>query len=251
MRDGGLAEFRYPARLNAAFELLDAMVEKGFGSKPCLRTDDQVWSYSKLLDRSNRVANLLVEEGMRPGERVLLRDFNTPMLAACWLGVLKAGGIAVTTMAQLRARELSAIAGKARTRFALCAEELAEALHQAQESAPALEKVILYGKEQGDRLATLISEYSQHFPAIATSHDDVALIAFSSGTSGEPKATVHFHRDLLSVCDSFSKYVLQPRPDDIFCGSPPLTFTFGLGGLLLLPLPVVASSLLLSTATAG
>ena len=250
MRDGGLAEFRYPARLNAAFELLDAMVEKGFGSKPCLRTDDQVWSYSKLLDRSNRVANLLVEQGMRPGERVLLRDFNTPMLAACWLGVLKAGGIAVTTMAQLRARELSAIAGKARTRFALCAEELAEALHQAQESAPALEKVILYGKEQGDRPATLISEYSQHFPAIATSHDDVALIAFSSGTSGEPKATVHFHRDLLAVCDSFSKYVLQPRPDDIFCGSPPLAFTFGLGGLLLFPLRVGASSLLLSKATA-
>src|SRR5215472_16786346 len=250
MTDAGLPEFRYPASLNAAFELLDAMVERGFGSRPCLRTDDQVWTYARLLDRSNRIANLLVGQGLVPGERVLLRDFNSPMLAACWFGVLKAGAIAVTTMAQLRARELSAIATKSRARFALCSEELSDELSKGRQNAPVLEKIILYGKEEADRQAALIAGCSEHFTTVATSHDDVALIAFSSGTSGEPKATVHFHRDLLAVCDSFSKHVLKPQPNDIFCGSPPLTFTFGLGGLLLFPMRVGASSLLLPKVTA-
>lgn len=246
---GDLNEFHYPARLNAARELLDAMVEKGCGDRPCLRSEQQVWSYAKLLDRANRVANLLVEHGLLPGERVLLRDVNCPMLAACWFGVLKAGGIVVTTMAQLRAHELSAIAAKARTRFALCARELSDDLRKAQQAAPVLEKIIHYSVE-GDRPAELIAGRSPRFTTVATSHDDVALIAFSSGTSGEPKATVHFHRDLLAVCDSFSKYVLDPQPQDIFCGSPPLAFTFGLGGLLLFPMRVGASSLLLPKASA-
>jgi 2-aminobenzoate-CoA ligase len=172
------------------------------------------------------------------------------MLVACWFGVLKAGGVVVTTMPQLRARELSAIAVKARTRFALCSEDLAEALHQAQKFTPVIENMILYREEEGDRPAELIASHSHLFTTVATSHDDVALIAFSSGTSAEPKATMHFHRDLLAVCDSFSKYVLQPQPDDIFCGSPPLAFTFGLGGLLLFPMRVGASSLLLPKVTA-
>jgi 2-aminobenzoate-CoA ligase len=251
MTGGDLPEFRYPARLNAAWELLDGMVEKGFGERPCLRADQHVWSYATLLDRANRIANLLVEQGLLPGERVLLRDVNCPLLAACWFGVLKAGGIVVTTMAQLRAHELSTIITKARTRFALCAEALSDELRKAQQTAPLLEKVFLYGNEEGDRPAALIGACSGCFTTVATSRDDVALIAFSSGTSGEPKATVHFHRDLLAVCDSFSKYVLQPDPQDIFCGSPPLAFTFGLGGLLLFPMRVGASSLLLPKASAG
>jgi 2-aminobenzoate-CoA ligase len=250
MTDAGLHEFRYPASVNAAFELLDTMVEKGVGSRPCFRTDDQIWTYAKLLDRSNRIANLLVAQGLVPGERVLLRDFNSPMLAACWFAVLKAGGIAVTTMAQLRARELSTIVTKSRARFALCSEELSEELSKSRQNAPAVEKIIFYGQEEADRPAALIAGYSERFTTVATSHDDVALIAFSSGTSGEPKATVHFHRDLLAVCDSFSKYLLQPHAGDIFCGSPPLAFTFGLGGLLLFPMRVGASSLLLPKATA-
>jgi 2-aminobenzoate-CoA ligase len=172
------------------------------------------------------------------------------MLVACWFGVLKAGGVVVTTMPQLRSRELSAIAAKARTRFALCSEDLAEALHQAQQFTPVIENMIIYGEEEGDRPAELIASHSHRFTTVATSHDDVALIAFSSGTSGEPKATMHFHRDLLAVCDSFSKYLLKPQPDDIFCGSPPLAFTFGLGGLLLFPMRVGASSLLLPKVTA-
>lgn len=250
MNGGNLAEFNYPTRLNAAFELLDAMVEKGCGSRPCLRTDDEVWSYRKLLDRANRIANMLVAEGLRAGERVLLRDANTPMLAACWFGVLKAGGIAVTTMPQLRAHELSAIVSKARTRFALCAEPLAEELHKTRQVAPGLEKVILYDNEERGGPAEFIAGQPDRFANVATSRDDVALIAFSSGTSGEPKATVHFHRDLLAVCDSFSKYVLKPQSSDIFCGSPPLAFTFGLGGLLLFPMRIGASTLLLPKVTA-
>src|SRR5215831_7970409 len=251
MNGGDLPEFNYPSCLNAAAELLDGMVEKGFGVCPCLRSEDGVWSYAKLLDRSNRIANLLVYEGLLAGERVLLRDANTPMLAACWFGVLRAGGIAVTTMPQLRAHELSAIVNKARTRFALCAELLAEELHKTRQVASALEKVILYGRENDQEgPAEFIAAQPGEFAAVRTSSDDVALIAFSSGTSGEPKATLHFHRDLLAVCDSFSKYVLKPRPEDIFCGSPPLAFTFGLGGLLLFPMRIGASTLLLPKVTA-
>jgi 2-aminobenzoate-CoA ligase len=247
-----LSELDYPSRLNAASELLDRAVEKGCGDSPCLRTDEGVWSYAKLLDRSNRIANLLVHEGLQTGERVLLRDANTPMLAACWFGVLKAGGIAVTTMPQLRMHELSAIVNKARTRFALCAEPLAEELYKTRQAASALEKVILYGKEndQGDSPAEFIAAQPGQFSTVAAACNDVALIAFSSGTSGEPKATVHFHRDLLAICDTFSKYVLKPQPDDIFCGSPPLAFTFGLGGLLLFPMRVGASTVLLPKVTA-
>src|SRR5262245_34657917 len=191
MTSGNLPEFGYPPRLNAASELLDGMVEKGYGARPCLRTDDGVWSYAKLLERSNRIANLLVHEGLRTGERVLLRDANTPMLVACWFGILKAGGIAVTTMPQLRTHELSAIVNKARTRFALCAEPLAEELHKTSQVASVLEKVILYGKEsdQDDSPAESIAAQPEKFRTVSTSCNDVALIAFSSGTSGEPKAT--------------------------------------------------------------
>jgi 2-aminobenzoate-CoA ligase len=247
MHAAGLPGLRYPTRLNAAVELLDAMVELGFGSNLCLRAPDESWTYELLLERANRIANLLVSEGMVPGERVLLRDANSPMMAACWFAVLKAGGIAVTTMPQLRARELSVMIEKARPRFALCAGSLREELTKAQEATPVLENLILYGAEQP---ASVLAGHSDNFSNVLTSHDDVALIGFTSGTSGEPKATMHFHRDVLAVCDTFSKHILQPEPQDIFCGSPPLAFTFGLGGLLLFPLRVGASTLLLPKVTA-
>ena len=245
MTTRGIADLEYPEQLNAAAELLDRHVEAGFASRPCLRSDSFTWSYQELLECSNRLANLLVSRGLVPGERVLLRDANTPMLAACWFAVLKAGGIVVTTMPQLRAHELSAMAERARIRYALCAREHATELNQAQESASVLEHVIHYDNAGGAELPPLLSAYSAEFANVATSQEDIALIAFSSGTTGEPKATVHFHRDLLVVCDTFSKNVLRPNADDIFCGSPPLAFTFGLGGLLLFPLRVGASTLLL------
>ena len=252
IRTNGIENLNYPLRLNAAVELLDRHIEaeSGAGSRPCLRTDFGTWSYQDLLERANRLANLLVARGLQPGERVLLRDANTPMLAACWFAVLKAGGIAVTTMPQLRAQELAAIATKARVRYALCANEYICELEKTQQAASVLEKVIGYDHAEGRELPPLLAEYPAEFNNVATSQDDVALIAFSSGTTGEPKATVHFHRDLLAVCDTFSKYILKPGAEDIFCGSPPLAFTFGLGGLLLFPMRVGASTLLLPKVTA-
>lgn len=248
----GIEDLKYPQQLNAAVELLDRHVdgESGGGSRPCLRTDNAIWSYQKLLEYANRIANLLVAHGLQPGERVLLRDANSPMMAACWFAVLKAGGIAVTTMPQLRAQELVAIATKARIRYALCAGEYIAELEKAQHGAPVLEKVIGYDNPETSEFPSLLAKYSAEFNIVDTSQDDVALIAFSSGTTGEPKATVHFHRDLLAVCDTFSKYILKPQAEDIFCGSPPLAFTFGLGGLLLFPMRVGASTLLLPKVTA-
>jgi len=249
MKAIGIPDLDYPASLNAAVELLDRRVESGSGACPCLRTDNDVWSYQKLLQCSNRIANLLVRRGLVPGERVLLRDANSPMLAACWFAVIKAGGIAVTTMSQIRAQELVAIANKARIKYALCEKGLIEELVKAQGLAPALEEIIIYENPNGAELPPSLDGYSAEFVNVETSQDDIALIAFSSGTTGEPKATVHFHRDLLAVCDTFSKYVLKPSAADIFCGSPPLAFTFGLGGLLLFPMRAGASTLLLPKVT--
>lgn len=246
----GIEELRYPAQLNAAVELLDRKVESGAGSRPCLRTDNGVWSYQELLEYANRLANLLVSHGLCPGERVLLRDANSPMMAACWFAVLKVGGIAVTTMPQLRALELAAIVTKARIKYALCANEYRAELELAQQTAPVLEKILSYDKVAGAEVPAFLAESAREFTNASTSQDDVALIAFSSGTTGEPKATVHFHRDLLAICDTFSKHVLKPNADDIFCGSPPLAFTFGLGGLLLFPMSAGASTLLLPNVSA-
>jgi 2-aminobenzoate-CoA ligase len=250
MKNSGAEDLEYPAVLNAAVELLDRNAEAGSGSRACLLTDGGVWSYQRLLEWANRAANLLVSQGLVPGERVLLRDANSPMLAACWFAVLKAGGIAVTTMPQLRAHELAAMAVKARIKYALCAREHSAELSKAQQTAPVLEKIILYDNPVGTDLPALLAECPAEFSNVATLRDDVALIAFSSGTTGEPKATMHFHRDLLAVCDTFSKHVLKPQAEDIFCGSPPLAFTFGLGGLLLFPMRVGACTLLLPKVSA-
>src|SRR5580765_5044971 len=246
----GIPDLDYPASLNAAVELLDRNVQSGLGEHPCLRTNNDVWSYQKLLQCSNRIANLLVRRGLVPGERVLLRGVNSPMLAACWFAVLKAGGIAVTTMSLLRAQELAAILTKARIKYALCEKELAQELVKAQENVPELKEIIFYENAHTAELPPFLADYDAEFNSVITSQEDVALIAFSSGTTGEPKATVHFHRDLLAICDTFSKYLLNPQRDDIFCGSPPLAFTFGLGGLLLFPMRIGASTVLLPKTTA-
>ena len=246
----GIPDLDYPAKLNAAVELLDHNVESGLGAHPCLRTDNDVWSYQKLLHYANRIANLLVRRGLVPGERVLLRGVNSPILAACWFAVLKAGGIAVTTMSLLRTQELAAILTKAQIKYAICERELAEELVKAQGSVPELKEIILYENAHPAGIPPFLADSSPEFNSVITSRDDVALIAFSSGTTGEPKATVHFHRDLLAVCDTFSKHLLNPQRDDIFCGSPPLAFTFGLGGLLLFPMRAGASTLLLPKVSA-
>ncbi len=245
MEDGDLPELRYPNRLNAAAELLDVNVAKGFGRRVCLRSSTVAWTYDETLERANRIANVLVRDfGLRSGSRVLLRAANTPFLAACWFAVLKAGGIAVTTMPLLRARELGALIAKAQIGFALCEGRLMGELQAAQQAAPALQRVLSFEELEG-RMA----RQSTTFDNIVAARDDVALIAFTSGTTGEPKGTMHFHSDVLAICDYFPRSHMRISFDDLFSGTPPLAFTFGLGGLLLFPLRFGASTLLLERAS--
>jgi 2-aminobenzoate-CoA ligase len=248
---GALPELAaYPPRLNCAVELLDRWIDSGHGARTALHFPGGHWTYRSLQEHANRIARVLRDElGLVPGERVLLRGPNNPMLAACWFAVLKAGGIVVATMPLLRARELAQIVEKAHIRIALTDHRLAEELEAAARAAPVLERVVPYGTFTAGALEVLMEDRAPEFESVDTAADDVALIAFTSGTTGEPKGTVHFHRDVLACCDCFPPHVLRPEPDDIFCGSPPLAFTFGLGGLLLFPLRIGAAALLLEQAS--
>lgn len=243
-----LEKLNYPERLNATVELLDRAVDEGHGSKPCLLSSGERWTYQELQEKVNRIANVLVNDmNLVPGERVLLRAPNNPMMAAAWFAVVKAGGIAVATMPLLRAQELSTIIDKAQVRLALCDETLKDDLERAQKQSTFLHH-IRYFHSAGE-LERLMDRQSPVFEAVDTAADDVCLISFTSGTTGQPKGTMHFHRDVLAICDCFSKEVLQPREDDLFIGSPPLAFTFGLGGLVLFPMRVRASTYLLEQAS--
>jgi 2-aminobenzoate-CoA ligase len=248
-----LPELQYPERLNCATELLDRMVERGCADKPVFRTPNQRWTYRELLERANRIARVLSDDlGLVPGNRVLLRAANNPMLVACWFGVLKAGGIAVTTMPLLRARELAVILDKAEIRLALCDERLALELEQASARAPVCERICCFngsgtpgaGAELEQRMRRAMPEFAN----VDTASDDVALIAFTSGTTGRPKGTMHFHRDVMAICDCFPRSTLKPTPDDVFIGSPPIGFTFGLGGVVTFPMRFGASAVLLEAA---
>ncbi|MEV8532027.1 AMP-binding protein [Streptomyces sp. NPDC051211] len=243
-----LPELAYPDRLNCGAELLDGTVARFGADRPVFRTAaGEVWSYGELLQRVDRIAYVLTEDlGVVPGNRVLLRGPTGPWLAACWLAVMKAGAVAVTVLAQQRAQELATVCAMARVGHALCHAGALEDLDRA--GVPDL-RITPYGGESADDLLRLADKHrGRAFPAVATSADDVALIAFTSGTTGRPKGCMHFHRDVLAVADTFSRRVLRPRPDDVFAGSPPLGFTFGLGGLVLFPLRAGASALLLEQA---
>ncbi|MFI1166611.1 AMP-binding protein [Streptomyces sp. NPDC020801] len=237
-----LPELRYPARLNCAAELLD---RTGAG-RPVFRTPSgETWTYGELRARVDRVAHVLTGElGVVPGNRVLLRGPTTPWLAACWLAVLKAGAVAVTVLAQQRPHELSTVCEIARVRHALCDVRAVDDLAKAE--IPGL-AITTYGGDAPDDLLHRPAP-DVPYPAVATAADDVALIAFTSGTTGRPKGCVHFHRDVLAIADTFSRHVLKPRADDVFAGSPPLGFTFGLGGLVVFPMRAGASALLLEQA---
>ncbi len=236
----------YPARLNCAEELLDRAVAEGDGERIVLRAPDGDWTYRDLAERANRIAHTLVAEmGMRTGERVLLHGPNHPMLVACWFGIVKAGGIVVATMPLLRAGELAIIVEKARIRHALYDYALRGAITETRKRTPLLEQALAYAN--GDLEARMAGKATD-FAAVKTSAEDVCLIAFTSGTTGVPKGTLHFHRDVLAICDTFGKQVLQPKRDDLSIGSPPLAFTFGLGGLVLFPMRVRAAAVLLEKA---
>ncbi len=260
-----LPELHYPERINCAEVLLDRRVEEGHGARRAVGAmvdgEPVFATYEQLLAQANRIANVLVDElGLVPGNRVLLRAPNNPMMAACWLAVLKAGLIAVPTMPLLRAKELRQIVAKARVATALCdaslAAELSHCLDPAHEHyASSLMRVVHFNAASpssagGARtLEQLAATQPAVFANVDTARDDVCMMAFTSGTTGEPKATMHFHRDVLAMCDTFCRHVLKPTADDVFIGTPPLAFTFGLGGLLCFPLSVGASTFLVERAT--
>ena len=243
MRYDALPELAYPGRLNAAVELLDRRVAAGEGDRTVFHFPGGRWTYRQLLETANRLARVLVEDlGLVPGNRVLLRGPNNPMMAACWFAVLKAGGVAVATMPLLRVRELSYIVEKAKIRLALSDARVAADLEAA------MPNVVHFQGDHPYSLASRMREKPATFDNCDTAADDTAMIAFTSGTTGQGKGTMHFHRDVIAACDCFPPHVLKAAPDDIFCGSPPLAFTFGLGGLLLFPLRIGAATLLLEQA---
>jgi 2-aminobenzoate-CoA ligase len=245
-----LPELQFGPRLNCAVELLDRAIARGWGARPCVLGDGVQWSYAELLAQVNRIARVLVDEmGLVSGNRVLLRGANSPMLAACWLAVVKAGGIAVGTMALLRARELTTIIDKARVTHALCDARLAHELELARAQCPGLATIAHFHEASASGLEARAARQPDRFDALDTAVDDVCLIAFTSGTTGQPKGTMHFHRDVMAACACWPPHVLRATADDRFIGSPPLAFTFGLGGLLLFPMSIGASTVLLEKAT--
>jgi 2-aminobenzoate-CoA ligase len=243
-------DLQFPAALNCATELLDRWVTDGQGDRLCVQGSGVRWTYADLQAEANRIARVLVEDmGLVPGNRVLLRGANSPRLAACWFGVVKAGGIAVGSMPLLRAKELTQIVTKAQVSHALCDARLAEELALARPQCPTLVQVAHFNTAEGGQLDARAAGKPSTFDNVATASEDTCLIAFTSGTTGQPKGTVHFHRDVMAACACWPKHVLKPRADDVFIGSPPLAFTFGLGGLLLFPLAVGASTVLLEKAS--
>jgi 2-aminobenzoate-CoA ligase len=245
-----LPELRYPERLNCAAELLDRWVERGEGGRLAVRAPGVEWTYEDLWRRANQVARVLVEDmGLRPGNRVLLRAPNTPLLVACWFGVVKAGGVVVATMPLLRAKELGDVIAKAQITHALCDGRLRDELDEAARRVGSLREVRFFGADGPDGLEAAMARKPAHFEALETASDDPVLVAFTSGTTGQPKGCVHFHRDVLAVCDTFGKYVLRAGPHDVFAGSPPLAFTYGLGGLVLFPARIGACGVLLERGT--
>jgi 2-aminobenzoate-CoA ligase len=240
-----LPELQYPARLNCATELLDKPVTRGHGHRIALRSEDGECSYTQLFTQANRLANVLVREmGLKPGNRVLLRGPNNPMMAACWFAVMKAGGVCVATMPLLRAKELTDIIRKADISHALCDKRLEGELKKAQDDCPSLKEVRYWYDDGADSLDNASMRQPLWFTNVATAAEDVALIAFTSGTTGAPKGTMHFHRDVIAMCDCFPRSILAVHKDDIFCGTPPIAFTFGLGGILCFPMRFGASTVL-------
>ncbi|HZR77253.1 benzoate-CoA ligase family protein [Bradyrhizobium sp.] len=246
------SEFQYPDYLNAGVELTDRMVEKGFGDHTALIGNGRQRTYKELSDWSNRLAHALVENyGVKPGNRVLIRSGNNPALVAAWLAATKAGAVVVNTMPLLRAGELSKIVDKAEISLALTDSRTADELVACAKTSRFLKQVVNFdGTSNHDaELDRVALSKPVRFEAVKTGRDDVALLGFTSGTTGEPKATMHFHRDLLMIADGYAKEILGVTPDDVFVGSPPLAFTFGLGGLAIFPLRFGATATLLENAS--
>jgi len=234
----------YPKRMNCAAELLDkqALIH---GNRPVIYYNDEVWTYQHLLETANRIAHVLVEDlGIKPGNRVLLRSPNNPMYVACWFAVMKVGAVAVATMPLYRWRELTYMTEKAEIELALCDWRLRDEMEATLKESKKLKRACYFYKDGPDSLEALMAAKPGEFKTLDTAWDDVCLIAFTSGTTGPAKGCMHFHRDVMAICDTFNRYVLKPDQDDIFTGSPPLAFTFGLGALVTFPMHVGASTVL-------
>jgi 2-aminobenzoate-CoA ligase len=246
-----LPELNYLERLNCVSAFVDDWVAAGEGARDCLISPHERWSYADLAERVNRIASVLTRDlGVVPGNRVLLRGPNSPMMVAASFAVIKAGAVVVATMPLLRAKEIAFPLTKAEIRLALCDIRLADEMEKARPLAPAFERIVYWGSGAPDSLEAMMKKDGyERFTACDTASDDVCLIAFTSGTTGVPKGTMHFHRDMLAICDTFGKYVLRANRDDRFIGSPPIAFTFGLGGLVLFPLRVGAATILLERAS--
>jgi len=245
-----LPELDYPARINCAAELLDAMVARGHGDSIAIRGANLRWTYAELRDKVDRIAAVLRDEiGLTTGNRVLLRGANNPMMAACVLAVWKAGLVAVPTMPLLRAKELATIMTLARVDAVLCAADLRTELDLACQAMETAARVVSFNDSAPGALDALMAAMPAHFAAVDTAAEDVCLLSFTSGTTGRPKGTMHFHRDVLAICDCFPRSTLATAQADVFIGTPPLAFTFGLGGLLLFPLRYGASTVLLEKLT--
>ena len=229
---------------NSAAVLLDEAVAEGFGDKIAIYSPNVNWTYSELLEKSNQIAHILKDDlGLVAGNRVLLRSVNTPMLAACWLAVIKAGGIVVTTIAMLRAKEIIQIAEQSNATMALCDIRLKDDMEEAVRESGQLSQVLYFNDPEG--LEAQMATKPSSFDNYQTAPSDIAMIAFTSGTTGKPKAAVHSHKAILAVCETFSEQVVKPTSEDIFTGTPPLGFVYGLGGLLLFPLFSRAATVLL------
>jgi 2-aminobenzoate-CoA ligase len=241
-------EFQYPPRINCVVPFLDRWVEEGHGDAPCMFGLTDSYTYRELQALVNRICNVLVGKlGLVPGGRVMLRSANNPMMVATYLAVIKAGGVCVATMPLLRAKELSYPIQKAKIALALCDGKLADEMEKAKAAAPELQRIVYWGTDRPDSLDAMIADASPDFTAVDTASDDICLIAFTSGTTGDPKGTMHFHRDMLAVCDGFAHNVLRASKEDRFIGSAPLAFTFGFGGVLF-PLHIGASFVVLEKA---
>ncbi|MET0221697.1 MAG: AMP-binding protein [Tardiphaga sp.] len=240
-------EFHYPPRINCVVPFLDRWVAEGRGDAPCMIGLNESYTYRGLYELVNKICNVLVNDlGLVTGGRVLLRSANNPMMVATYLAIIKAGGVCVSTMPLLRAKELAYPIQKAKIALALCDGKLSDEMEKARATSPELKRVVYWGTGEAE-LDALIAKASPDFTAVDTASDDICLIAFTSGTTGDPKGTMHFHRDMLAVCDGFARNVLRATPEDRFIGSAPLAFTFGFGGVLF-PLHIGASFVVLEKA---
>ncbi len=241
-----LPQFQQPEMLNCVARLLDYHIENGNGNAICLRTFETTWTYQQLFEKANQIAHVLINDlGLKSGNRVLIRSANNPMMVACWYAILKAGGIVVATMPLLRAKELTTFIDCAEISHALCDVDLEEEMKLVK--SPFLKSICYFdGLEAAvSELEDLMQNKPKSFTNFHSKSDSVALIGFTSGTTGLPKMTAHYHKDILNICEAFPNYSLQPTEKDIFTGSPPLGFTFGLGGLVLFPMYFGASTFLI------